>query len=138
MDREYPQFDYCYCDSCVAHFKAQTGIDIRQVKTLLPFPNGNSFVTIRSPESSTDWPMPSTKKENDIGSRISGPSIAKNRAARWDKWNLDAFYPMNYNDFYLEDVRWIGKITKEEVKAVKGRSKLYSGLFICPNPANKS
>jgi hypothetical protein len=29
MDREYPEFDYCYCDSCVADFKEQTGIDIR-------------------------------------------------------------------------------------------------------------
>ncbi len=29
MDKEYPQFDYCYCDKCVADFKEKTGIDIK-------------------------------------------------------------------------------------------------------------
>jgi hypothetical protein len=28
MDREYPQFDYCYCDKCVGDFQALSGIDI--------------------------------------------------------------------------------------------------------------
>ena len=29
MDKEYPKADFCYCDQCVADFKAETGIDIR-------------------------------------------------------------------------------------------------------------
>jgi len=32
MDREYPQYDYCYCDECVGDFKAKTGIDIKSVE----------------------------------------------------------------------------------------------------------
>jgi hypothetical protein len=32
MDREYPQYDYCYCDKCVSDFKAKTGIDIMSVR----------------------------------------------------------------------------------------------------------
>ncbi len=32
MDKEYPQFDYCYCDKCVGDFKAKTGIDIKAVE----------------------------------------------------------------------------------------------------------
>ena len=32
QDREYPQFDYCYCDQCVGDFKAKTGIDIKAVE----------------------------------------------------------------------------------------------------------
>ena len=31
MDREFPQYDYCYCDKCVADFKTKTGIDIKSV-----------------------------------------------------------------------------------------------------------
>jgi hypothetical protein len=27
MDREYPEFDFCYCDVCIQQFKEQTGID---------------------------------------------------------------------------------------------------------------
>ena len=29
MDKEYPQFDYCYCDLCTSGFQEKTGIDIK-------------------------------------------------------------------------------------------------------------
>ena len=32
MNEEYPTADYCYCDKCVADFKAATGIDIKSVE----------------------------------------------------------------------------------------------------------
>ena len=32
MNEEYPTADYCYCDKCVADFKAATGIDIKAVE----------------------------------------------------------------------------------------------------------
>jgi uncharacterized lipoprotein YddW (UPF0748 family) len=139
MDREYPQFDYCYCDSCVAHFKAQTGIDIRQVKDPAAVPEWKQFRYDQITRIVNRLADAVHKEGKTISAAVfPGPSIAKKIVRQeWNKWNLDAFYPMNYNDFYLEDVRWIGKITKEEVKAVQGRSKVYSGLFICPNPANK-
>lgn len=57
---------------------------------------------------------------------------------QWDKWDLDAFYPMNYNDFYLEGTPWIGAVCKEGVAALNGRKPLFSGLFICPDPAGKA
>ena len=43
MDREYPQFDYCYCDKCVADFKEKTGIDIKEVEIHPRWRNGNNF-----------------------------------------------------------------------------------------------
>ena len=45
---------------------------------------------------------------------------------------------MNYNDFYLEDTKWIGRVTKEGVTATNGNKPIYSGLFICPKPENKT
>jgi hypothetical protein len=45
---------------------------------------------------------------------------------------------MNYNDFYLEGPEWVGDVTREGVEAIDGRIPLYSGLFICPNPENKT
>jgi len=56
----------------------------------------------------------------------------------WNKWNLDAVYPMNYNDFYLEDATWVGEMVKEEVAAVNGKKPIYSGLFITPFPGKKA
>ncbi len=68
-----------------------------------------------------------------------GPNSVARKIVRqeWDKWKLDAFYPMNYNDFYLEDTRWIGQVTQEGVTALDNRKPLYSGLFICPRPETK-
>lgn len=36
------------------------------------------------------------------------PSIAKKLVRQeWNKWDLDAIYPMNYNDFYLKGPEWV-------------------------------
>jgi len=68
-----------------------------------------------------------------------GPSLAEKMVRQeWNKWNLDAFYRMNYNDFYLEGTEWIGEMCKEGVTSIDNRAPLYSGLFICPDPAKKS
>lgn len=62
-----------------------------------------------------------------------GPESYAKKLVRqeWNKWNIDAFFPMNYNDFYLEPASWVGEITREEVASVNGRKPVYSGLFIC-------
>jgi hypothetical protein len=69
-----------------------------------------------------------------------GPNSVAKKLVRqeWDKWNLDAFFPMNYNDFYLEGPAWVGKMCKEGVMALHHKKPLYSGLFICPNPEKKA
>ena len=40
------------------------------------------------------------------------------------------FFPMNYNDFYLQPAEWVGEVTKEEVNSVPSKPVI-SGLFIC-------
>jgi hypothetical protein len=69
-----------------------------------------------------------------------GPNSVAKRIVRqeWDKWNLDAFYPMNYNDFYLQGTNWIGEVCAEAVMALNDSKPVYSGLFICPDPDMKS
>jgi hypothetical protein len=141
MDREYPQYDYCYCNICVNDFEDKTGIDIKSVE---------------DPSQIQEWKQYRydlitsivNRLANDIhemGKEINaavfpGPNSVAKRIVRqeWDEWNLDAFYPMNYNDFYLEGPEWVGQVTREGVEALNGKAPLYSGLFICPNPENKS
>ncbi len=140
MNEEYPTADYCYCDKCVADFKALSGVDIR---------------TVADPSKNEAWKQfrcdVITKLVNRLADMVHakgkkltaavfpGPSAAKKMVRQeWDKWNLDAVFPMNYNDFYLEGPEWLGPIVKEEVTAVDGRMPVYSGLFICPNPAGKA
>jgi len=141
MDREYPQFDYCYCDKCVSDFEEQTGINILEVEDPSQVEEWKQFrydLITNLVNRLAD--MVHSKYKTITAAVFPGPnSIAKKIVRQeWDKWNIDAFYPMNYNDFYLEDTEWIGEVCKEAVEATKGKTPIYSGLFICPDPVAKA
>ncbi len=141
MDREYPRFDYCYCDHCVNGFLAESGIDIRAEED----PSQVEAWKQYRYDQITHVVNVLTDTVHRRGKKITaavfpGPNSIARKIVRqeWDRWNLDAFYPMNYNDFYLEDTRWIGEVCREGVSAIDHRVPLYSGLFICPRPEQKS
>lgn len=141
MDREFPQFDYCYCDKCVADFKAKTGIDIKSVEDPSKVEEWKQFrYNLITNMVNRLADMVHAKNKQINAAVFPGPnSIAKKIVRQeWDKWNLDAFYPMNYNDFYLEGPAWVGAMCKEEVATINNRKPVYSGLFICPNPEKKA
>jgi len=141
MDKEVPQFDYCYCDKCVSDFKAQTGIDIK---------------TVNDPSQVEEWKQFRCDLITNLVNRLTKAVHAKNKQINaavfpgpgsvakkivrqeWDKWDIDAFFPMNYNDFYLEGTKWIGEVCKEAVTALDHKKPVYSGLFICPDPEKKA
>jgi len=140
MDKEYPKYDYCYCDQCTSDFKKETGIDITKVKDPSELAEWKQFrYDLITNIVNKLAAMVHAKNKKITAAVFPGPhSIAKKIVRQeWHKWNVDAFYPMNYNDFYLEDTKWIGDVCKEAVDAVEGSKAIYSGLFICPNPENK-
>jgi hypothetical protein len=140
MDREFPQFDYCYCDKCVADFKAKTGIDIKTVKDPSQVQEWKQFRYDLITNLVNRLSVMAHKKNKMITAAVfPGPNSVAKKLVRqeWDKWNIDAFYPMNYNDFYLEGTKWIGDMCKESVTALNDKKPVYSGLFICPAPEKK-
>jgi len=141
MDREYPEYDYCYCDKCVSDFKQKTGIDIQSVDDPSNVPEWKQYRC----DLITRMVNRLAKVVHSKGKKINaavfpGPGSVAKRTVRqeWDKWDLDAVFPMNYNDFYAKGPEWIGEVTKEEATALGGKIPFYSGLFICPYPENKS
>ena len=141
MDREYPQFDYCYCDKCAADFKAKTDINIREVEDPSQVEEWKQFrydLITSLVNHLADGIHARNKKIT--AAVFPGPNSVAKKIVRqeWDKWNLDAFLPMNYNDFYLEDTKWIGEVCRESVTALDNRKPVYSGLFICPDPSKKT
>ena len=140
MDREFPQFDYCYCDKCISDFEALSGINIKEVEDPSQVQEWKQFrydLITKMVNRLTEVVHSKNKKIN--AAVFPGPGTAKKLVRQeWNKWNLDSFYPMNYNDFYLEGTEWIGEITKEEVTSLNGSKPVYSGLFICPNPEKKT
>jgi len=128
MDQEYPKYDYCYCERCVQDFRKQTGINI---------------LTIEDPSQLEEWKqfrydlittlvnrlanLAHSKNKKISAAVFPGPhSIAKKLVRQeWQQWKVDAFFPMNYNDFYQESPTWLGDICKEEVEAVEGKIPIY-------------
>lgn len=141
MDKEYPAYDYCYCDKCTADFKSQSGIDIMSVEDPTQVAEWKQFRY----DLITNIVSQLTEVAHSRGKQINGAvfpgpnSVAKKIVRQeWDKWSMDAYFPMNYNDFYLQDTTWIGAVTKEAVTALENKKPVISGLFICPDPAKKT
>jgi hypothetical protein len=141
MDKEYPEFDYCYCNTCTDEFKELTGMDITEIEDPSTV---NEWKQFRYDLITSVVNMLADSVHNhgkEINAAVfPGPNSVAKKIVRqeWDKWNLDAVYPMHYNDFYLERPEWVGEVTAEGVQAMENRIPLYSGLFICPNPENKT
>ncbi|HKK79626.1 MAG TPA: hypothetical protein VJ933_08355, partial [Phaeodactylibacter sp.] len=140
MDKEYPAYDYCYCERCISGFEQQTGIDFKNVKDTTQLQAWKQYRY----DLITRIVNRLAEQVHNKGKRINaavfpGPHSVAKRIVRqeWDQWQIDAFFPMHYHDFYLEDVSWIGKMTAEGVQALDGRTPLISGLFICPDPERK-
>ncbi len=141
MDQEYPQFDYCYCDKCRADFQAKTGIDIKAVEDPTQEEAWKQFrYDLITAVANRLTDVAHAREKQSTAAVFPGPNSVAKKIVRqeWDKWRLDAFLPMNYNDFYLEGTAWIGEMCREAVAALDDSKPVYSGLFICPDPANKA
>lgn len=139
---EYPGADYCYCDACCADFKVRTGIDIKaKLAEGIDPANIPEWAQFRC-DNVTRLVNTICKALHEKGYRVSadvfpGPHSYAEAMVRqqWDKWECDMFFPMNYNDFYLESAKWVGKVTEEEVKSTV--QPVISGLFICRDWKNR-
>ncbi|GMN09232.1 hypothetical protein MTsPCn9_03120 [Croceitalea sp. MTPC9] len=140
MDREYPEYDYCYCDKCTSDFMKETEINIKEVEDPSQVQEWKQFRYDLITKMVGRLAKVVHQEDKVINAAVfPGPTIAKKLVRQeWNKWDLDAVYPMNYNDFYLKGPEWVGEVVNEEVNAVDGLKPIYSGLFICPNPENKT
>lgn len=142
---EFPGADYCYCDGCVADFKAKTGIDIREkVAAGVDPASVPEWAQFRC-DNVTNCVNAICEAVHAKGKKISadvfpGPHSYAEWMVRqqWQNWNVDCYFPMNYNDFYLKGADWVDTVTKEEVETVEGKKPIMSGLFICKNWQKKT
>ena len=134
QDREYPEFDFCYCDVCRERFQRETGNDP------LELPDPTLDVAWREFRWDTVTELVSQLAERAhahekpiTAAVFPTPSVARKLVRQaWEQWPLDAFFPMIYHEFYEKDVPWIGTATSEGVAALPAGIPLYSGLFL-PN-----
>jgi uncharacterized lipoprotein YddW (UPF0748 family) len=132
QDKEYPDFDYCYCQVCRDTFKKTAGID----PISLEDPAGHRawlqyrYDTITAVVGLLSGEVRAARKAA-TAAVFPTPAIARALVRQdWTRWPLDAVLPMVYHAFYKEDVPWIERATREGVKALGGRMPLYSGLYV--------
>jgi uncharacterized lipoprotein YddW (UPF0748 family) len=132
QDKEYPDFDFCYCQVCRDRFKRQSGVDPRD----LPDPPAHAAWRQYRYDTITEVVGLLAGEVQTHGTPITAavfptPTIARTLVRQdWTAWKLDAVHPMVYNGFYKEDVAWIERATRESVTALDGRMALYSGLYV--------
>ncbi|MFH1570068.1 MAG: hypothetical protein ABIL09_18900 [Gemmatimonadota bacterium] len=129
QDREYPEFDYCYCEVCRAGFRARSGVD----------PQG-----LDDPSASAAWRQYRcdliTAIVNDklvpIG-RAAGKAMTaatfpnwQHVRQEWAAWDLDGVLPMLYHSFYNAGIDWIGAEVRRGIARLRRPLPLYSGLFV--------
>lgn len=132
QDKEYPEFDFCYCEVCREEFRKLEGTDP------LELPDPTRDIRWREFRYRSITTVVNTLAEvaHQHGKRITAavfptPQIARKLVRQeWEKWHLDAFFPMIYHNFYNEPVEWTGAATREGVRALPPTTPLYSGLYI--------
>jgi hypothetical protein len=132
QDREYPDFDFCYCEVCREKFRKQTGLD--PLKLDDPASN-QAWVKFRW-DTITSIVSMFYEDVHARGKLLTGavfptPTLARQLVRQdWVNWKIDALMPMIYNGFYNEPVSWVGDATKQGVTALHGSKPLYSGIYI--------
>lgn len=133
QDREYPQYDYCYCEVCRSLFHEQQGID--------------PMTDLEDPAADEAWRQfrydAVTQVVNDqlvpiarqYGKKITAAVFPSWEYVRqeWHTWHLDGFLPMLYHSFYEEDISWIGNQTEAAYARMRKAGNLkpiYPGLFV--------
>ncbi|MDP4184729.1 MAG: putative glycoside hydrolase, partial [Bacteroidota bacterium] len=142
QDHEMPEYDFCYCETCREKYMQKTGMDI----LTLPNPDLDEQWKQYRYDSVTRFVNRLAKLVHKQKKVISAavfpyPELARTICRQsWNDWNLDAFFPMIYQNFYEEDIPWIGKATRNGVRDLKGKAHLFSGFFLpdLPNEGDLS
>lgn len=132
QDHEFPRFDFCYCEICREKYNLQTGVDP---------------LNIEDPAASANWIQfrydSITRLVNKLIRKIHvndklataavfpTPKLAKKLVRQeWEKWKLDAVFPMIYHTCYNEDISWIRSAVEEGIEKINEKFPIYSGLYI--------
>jgi uncharacterized lipoprotein YddW (UPF0748 family) len=131
QDREYPEYDYCYCDVCRKSFKDKTGLDPMDLKD----PTANvewrqyRYDTISNFVNNKLIPIAREFKK-EITAAVFPPYNWIHVRQQWPNWNLDTVLPMLYHNFYYQGIEWIKEQTEKGIYSLRRDEPLYSGLMV--------
>ncbi len=152
QDREYPEFDFCYCEACREAFSSVYNTD--PLKLLDP-PMDDAWRRFRwdgvtrlvrdlaeavhgVPSSPTHSSLRSAQSGKAISAAVfPTPTIARRLVRQaWDEWPVDTIFPMLYHSFYEKGLEWIGEGVREGLLALASRNDKGSDPGDAPGPQN--
>lgn len=132
QDREYPEYDYCYCDVCRDMCRKQYGFDPMQLKDPAVSPEWREFRYDSITNLVNRRLIPIARKKGKKTSAATFPNWEAVRQ-RWHHWDLDYVHPMLYHQFYYGDATWVRDHTRAGIDRLREHRKhaqLFSGLFV--------
>lgn len=132
QDREYPQYDYCYCTVCREKFMEKHGTDPLELEDPARSEEWLRFRYDRVTTLVNRLALFVHEHNRDLTAAVfPTPDIARRLVRQnWPDWDLDAVLPMMYHNFYDRDVRWIAEAVKQCRSELPKTTPLYSGLFV--------
>ena len=129
QDREYPQYDYCYCDKCCDGFASESGLDARNLKDDNELDRWKAYRASLITALVRDHLVPVAREAGKEITAAVFPNWFHVRQ-KWWEWGLDAVLPMLYHGFYNEEIPWIGEMTRSGIERLPADTPYYSGLFV--------
>jgi len=128
QDREYPEYDSCYCDMCRRDFREMSGIDPTELDDPSASEAWRQFRYDRITNIVNTQLIPIAREHGKAMTAAVFP-YWKHVRQEWRAWHLDGILPMLYHSFYEEDIAWIGEQVEAGVRSLPEKIPLYSGLF---------
>jgi hypothetical protein len=130
--QELPQYDFCYCESCRNLYKQEYGKDPLEIKYVDQSLSWRAFRYRMLNNIVNNLAELVHSKSKKISAAVfPTPEVARRIVRQdWTNWNLDAVFPMIYNGFYSEPVKWIGDAVEEGIHFLNGKFPIYSGLYL--------
>jgi uncharacterized lipoprotein YddW (UPF0748 family) len=132
QDREYPEYDYCYCDACRSKFSGLHGEDPMELEKPEDHEAWNRFRYNQITHLVNEIAISVRNRGKKVTAAVfPTPDIARSLVRQnWPDWNLDAFFPMIYNHFYHKPVSWVGDAVAECRREMPATTPLYCGLYV--------
>jgi len=132
QDHEMPEYDYCYCPLCRSIFKEKQGYDPLE----LADPGADEAWRQFRLDQLVNLVQDLAKAIHLKGSLITAavfptPEMSRRMVRQdWSRFNLDAYFPMLYQDYYLKPTSWVAECATEIRKEVDKQTPVYAGLMM--------
>jgi len=132
QDHIMPEFDYCYCPNCRKKFEEQYGKDPLDIEDIA---HNQEWLEFRL-QSINKLVQQLTEHVHAAGRMISAavfptPNMSADMVRqRWSDWQLDAYFPMLYHNFYNGKISWITDCLKDINATITSNSPIYAGLYL--------